>query len=282
MAKQYDNPEAFKQALMMRLKNAATSRALSVQDMQIKFLIERLLARLFARPNPPWVLKGGFAMELRYRPKARTTRDVDLTAATSSNLVQIRELLQEASALDLGDHLEFRIGTARRELPGAPEGGARFPVEALLVGKVFGRFHVDVGIGDHVGGEPEVLIGEDLLGFAGVEPARALAIPKAQQFAEKLHAYTYAWDDRENTRVKDIVDLVLLIERGELDADDVAVAIRETFARRDAHPVPRELSAPPPSWVSEFPALAQQADLSTPDLNAAFEVVARYFSRLRL
>lgn len=282
MAKQYDNPEAFKQALMMRLKNAAASRALSVQDMQIKFLIERLLARLFARPNPPWVLKGGFAMELRYRPKARTTRDVDLTAASSSGLTEMRELLQEAAALDLGDHLEFRIGRARRELPGAPEGGARFPVEALLAGKIFGRFHVDVGIGDHVGGEPEVLMGEDLLGFAGVEPARALAIPRAQQFAEKLHAYTYAWDDRENTRVKDIVDLVLLIERGELDPDDVAVAVRETFTRRDAHPVPSELSTPPASWASEFPALAEQAGLSTPDLHAAFEVVATYFSRLRL
>ncbi|MGD8450874.1 MAG: nucleotidyl transferase AbiEii/AbiGii toxin family protein [Phycisphaerae bacterium] len=282
MGKQYDNPEAFKQALMMRLKNAAKKRALSVQDMQIKFLIERLLARLFAKASPPWVLKGGFAMELRYRPKARTTRDVDLTAATSSGLTQIREQLQEAAALDLGDHLEFRIGSPRRELPGAPDGGARFPVEALLVGKVFGRFHVDVGIGDHVGEEPEVLVGDDLLGFAGIEPARALAIPKAQQFAEKLHAYTYAWDDRENTRVKDIVDMLLLIERGELDADNVAVAIRETFTRRDAHPVPSELAAPPISWASEFPALAEQADLSTADLDAAFEVLAAYFHRLNL
>ncbi len=282
MVKQYDNPEAFKQALMMRLKTAAKSRALSVQDMQIKFLIERLLARLFAKPNPPWVLKGGFAMELRYRPKARTTRDVDLTAASSSDLAQVRELLQEAAALDLGDHLEFRIGTARRELPGAPEGGARFPVEALLVGKVFGRFHVDLGIGDYVGREPEVLVGEDLLGFAGVEPARALAIPKAQQFAEKLHAYTFAWDDRENTRVKDIVDMVLLIERGELDADEVAAAIRETFMRRNTHVVPNPLPAPPTLWVSEFPALAQQAGLSTPNLEAAFEALTMYFHHLRL
>jgi hypothetical protein len=34
--------------------------------MQIKLLIERLLARLFADSNAPWLLKGGFAMELRY------------------------------------------------------------------------------------------------------------------------------------------------------------------------------------------------------------------------
>jgi Nucleotidyl transferase AbiEii toxin, Type IV TA system len=282
MAKRYDNPEAFKQALMARLRSAATSRGLSLQDMQIKFLIERLLARLFADPNAPWLLKGGFAMELRYRPKARTTRDVDLTATTCSSLIEMRERLQAAAELDLGDHLEFRIGSFRRELPGAPEGGARFPVEALLAGKIFGRFHIDIGMGDHVGGTPDVLIGEDLLGFAGVEPARALAIPKAQQFAEKLHAYTYAWDDRENTRVKDLVDLVLFIERGELEPDDVAVAIRETFTRRNTHEIPSALKVPPTFWATEFPALAGQAGLSTPELNAAFTVVAEYFNRLNL
>lgn len=282
MAKRYDNPEAFKQALLVRLREAATSRGLSLQDMQIKLLIERLLARLFADPNAPWLLKGGFAMELRYRPKARTTRDIDLTATTNAGLMEMRAQLQAAAERDLGDHLEFRIGSFRRELPGAPEGGARFPVEALLAGKVFGRFHIDVGIGDHVSGQPELLIGEDLLGFAGIEPARVLAIPKAQQFAEKLHAYTYAWDDRENTRVKDIVDLVLLIERGEPDPDEVAAAIRETFARRNTHGIPRELTAPPTSWASEFPSLARQVELTTPELDAAFKVVAEYFNRLEL
>ena len=282
MAKRYDNPEAFKQALLVRLRSAATSRALSLQDMQIKLLIERLLARLFADPNAPWLLKGGFAMELRYRPKARTTRDIDLTATTNTGMIEMRELLQAVAELDLGDHLEFRIGSFRRELPGAPGGGARFPVEALLAGKIFGRFHIDVGIGDHVSGQPELLIGEDLLGFAGIEPARALAIPKAQQFAEKLHAYTYAWDDRENTRVKDIVDLVLLIERGELDPDEVAVAIRETFTRRNTHGVPSKLTVPPTSWASEFPSLARQAELTTPELDEAFEILTKYFNRLKL
>ena len=57
MAKQYDNPEAFKQALMVRLRDAATSRGLSLQDMQIKFLIERLLA------NPGGMLIGPFRID---------------------------------------------------------------------------------------------------------------------------------------------------------------------------------------------------------------------------
>jgi hypothetical protein len=40
--------------------------------------IERLLARLVVDKDPPWLLKGGYAMELRFRPKARTTSDIDL------------------------------------------------------------------------------------------------------------------------------------------------------------------------------------------------------------
>jgi hypothetical protein len=74
------------------------------------------LARLFAISNPPWILKGGYAMELRYRPRARITRDIDLTCAAdeqsplSRRLIGIRDRMQEAEDQDLGDHLTFRIG----------------------------------------------------------------------------------------------------------------------------------------------------------------------------
>lgn len=78
-----------------------------------------------------------------------------------------------------------------------------------MAGRVFGSFHIDVGIGDALHGTPEPLRGEDLLAFAGIAPAEVLAIPKAQQFAEKIHAYTYPWTDRPNTRTKDLVDLLL-------------------------------------------------------------------------
>lgn len=286
MSKQYDSPDAFRQALQARLRSVAAERDLSVQDVQIKFLIERLLARLFQFDDPPWVLKGGFAMELRYRPHARTTKDVDLTIRTTDErelaerLTAIREQLQEAAELDLGDHLEFRIASAKKQLPGAPQGGASFPVDALLVGKTFGRFHIDVGFGDPVQGEPDVLTGDDMLAFAGIGPARALAVPKAQQFAEKLHAYTYVWDDRENTRVKDLVDMVMLIQRGELDVVEVRSAVDETFARRNAHDLPDQLKQPPVAWAAEFPAMAKQTGLTTADINEAFEVLVQFAAEL--
>lgn len=286
MSKRYDSPDAFRQALQARLRSVAAERDLSVQDVQIKFLIERLLARLFHLDDPPWVLKGGFAMELRYRPHARTTKDVDLTIRTTDErelverLAAIREQLQEAAELDLGDHLEFRIASAKKQPSGAPQGGASFPVDALLVGKTFGRFHIDVGFGDPVQGEPDVLTGDDMLAFAGIGPARALAVPKAQQFAEKLHAYTYVWDDRENTRVKDLVDMVMLIQRGELDVAQVRSAVDETFARRNTHDLPDQLKQPPKAWAAEFPAMAKQAALTMADIDVAFDVLVQFAEEL--
>ena len=54
---------------------------------------------------------------------------------------------------------------------------------------------------------------EIILEFGGLTPAVMLAIPKSQQFAEKVHAYTFPWSARLDTRTKELIDLMLLIER---------------------------------------------------------------------
>ena len=80
-----------------------------------------------------------------------------------------------------------------------------------------------------------------------------LAIPKAQQFAEKVHAYTFPWEGRLNTRTKDLVDLVLLIERGRLDGTSTGEALRATFTTRGTHRLPERLPPPPGVLVEGFP-----------------------------
>jgi hypothetical protein len=75
----------------------------------------------------PWVLKGGYAMELRMH-SARTTKDIDLTLHDGTHLSkepaqrreQVRAMLQEAAAVRLEDYFEFLVGEAREELDGAP------------------------------------------------------------------------------------------------------------------------------------------------------------------
>src|SRR5262245_47354334 len=175
MARQFKTASAFKTALETRLKALAAGGKVPLHTLRLKAVIERLLARLFQAPAPVWLLKGGFALELRYRPRARTTKDVDLTVALGAvsdeqvrSPERLRERLQEAAEVDLGDYLEFRIGTAQKELTAAPLGGARFPCEAALAGKSYAKFHIDVGCGDAVVGTPDLLTGEGLLEFAGI------------------------------------------------------------------------------------------------------------------
>ncbi len=284
MAKEFKSAAAFKSSLEARMRTRAKERGVPFHTLQLKFVMERLLARLFHAPEPPWLLKGGFAMDLRYRPRARTTKDVDLSVHLTKAVRprELRELLQAAAEIDLGDYLSFRIGELKSELTNAPEGGGRFPCEAVLVGKTYAKFHIDVGIGDAVVGQPEELTGDDLLDFAGLPPAVAYAIPRAQQFAEKAHAFTFPWSGRLNTRTKDLVDLMLLVERGPLDANEVRAALAATFSTRNTHPLPALLPAPPEDWAVDFPGMANEAGLSTADYLVAHAAVNEYWEAHKL
>jgi hypothetical protein len=285
MARTFSSPAAFRQALEQRLKTVAGERNVPLNTLRLKLLIERLLARLFAQPNPPWLLKGGYAMELRYRPKARTTQDIDLAvgadervAGSETQVDRIREELQTEADVDLGDNLKFLIAAARTELLGAPDGGARFPVEARMAGRIFGKFHIDVGIGDALHGTPERLQGEDLLAFAGIRPAEVLAISPAQQFAEKVHAYTFPWTDRANTRSRDLVDMVLLIEAGNITPEEASAAVKATFHRRRTHDIPTALPDPPANWVDEFAGMATETQIEAATLTRAAKALNRFWA----
>jgi len=58
-----------------------------------------------------------------------------------------------------------------------------------------------------------------------------------------------------NTRTKDLIDMLLLIEQGNLDNRRVASAIATTFEKRATHDIPRKLQ-PPAEWKRTFEALA--------------------------
>lgn len=64
-------------------------------------------------------------------------------------------------------------------------------------------------------------------------------------YAIELHAYTLPGVGREDTRVKDLVDLALLIERTSMNAARLMNLIRETFQRRKKHAIPPALASPP-------------------------------------
>lgn len=273
-------------SLEERLKSLHAETGVPLQSLRLKVVIERLLARLFLTPRPPWLLKGGYAMELRYRPRARTTRDIDLSVKTladslSERVLQVREELQAAADVEPGDYFLFQIGESSSELQGAPDGGARFPVHAILAGRTFAKFHLDVGFGDPAPSAPDDLVGQDFLGFADIAPARAMAIAKSQHFAEKIHAYTRPWTDRPNTRVKDLVDLALFLSIDPPVLAEVDGALERTFRLRATHDIPRLLPAPPEDWRTPYEQMAREAHLDPRGIDAGFQLLDAYWTRYR-
>jgi hypothetical protein len=82
---------------------------------------------------------------------------------------------------------------------------------------------------------------------------------------------------RLNTRTKDLVDLVLLIERGLPDPAQIHLALKATFGTRGTHALPESLLPPPASWARDFPGMAGEAGISTTDYLEAFALVSDFW-----
>lgn len=259
----------------------AARERLELQRLRRKVAFNRFLARVFAEKGG-WVLKGGYSMELRI-VHARATQDIDLSYRGSTAPGEkpeniILELLQNKASTDLGDYFSFQIGQLQLKLAAPVYGGARYPVRALVNEKLFVAFHVDVALGDYIPEELETADEPDWLSFAGIIPARIYMLPAAVQFAEKLHAYTLP-RSVPNSRVRDMLDMLLLIRESGLPPAKARAAVKAVFARRKTHSPPHRLDAPPAAWERPFAALAGGCGLKD-TLGGAFNIVEAFIASL--
>jgi len=280
----YATAGAFRRALEERLKSMSRTERIDINRLRRQVSFDRLLARLFWEDPAPWALKGGYALELRFK-SARSTIDIDLTlervvgTVEGSDPIQaIREMLQVMADVSFDDWFEYTIGPPAMDLTAAPYGGARYSVETRMDGRIFARFHLDAGVGDVVIQPLETAECHDWLGFAGIGKPRVQMISREQQFAEKIHAYTLPRNS-PNSRVKDLVDLALLIADNELDGQRVLNALHLTFDRRGTHALPTSLSVPPPEWQTQFRALAEECGLQK-DIAVVFDDVRKFLENV--
>ncbi len=263
----YPSPQGFKQALEQRLRISARSGAEFARKRQL-LVFDRFLARVVAVLGEAATLKGGLVLELRLE-RARTTKDIDLRMMGSPDDVLAK--LQEAARRDLADFMTFEVGPDedRPEIQndGMQYDGLRFRAECRLAGKLYGQpFGVDVAFGDPILGEPEVVVAEDVLAFAGVAPPTLRLYPIETHIAEKLHAYTMP-RSRPNSRVKDLPDMALLATAQALDAKRLREAFEQTFTFRKTHPLPAAVPAPLPAWTTPYAAMAREDQLTWPTLD---------------
>lgn len=143
---------------------------------------------------------------------------------------------------------------------------ARYHAAASLGRRIFETVVVDVGFDAPAPDQVDLVPGRDLLAFAGIPAVPIPTLPLPLHVAEKLHAYTRVYGDGRfaSTRVKDLVDLVLIATSSTLRAGDLADALTQTFARRDTHPLPESLPKPPADyWPPAYATMAGRVGLDS-------------------
>jgi predicted nucleotidyltransferase component of viral defense system len=236
--------------------------------------MERLLVRLQTHSPESWVLKGGVALELRLRERARTTIDMDLglelEVATPASAIgeEILDRLYDAWEREMDDYFEFRIPrTTDSDLRIEGVNAHRFAIVVSLAGRIFDRFQLDVAPEEPGSLPTEEIEGSGLLRFAEIPIERFRSVALARHLAEKIHAYAHPRERR--TRVKDLLDILLIRELGLPATSAIRQEIAAVFGKRGAHPIPDTLPAPPPEWRVPFKAEAPRTGLGPMTLDQA-------------
>jgi hypothetical protein len=270
----YASGAAFRQALETRLRRQSIETGMPLVRRRKLIAFDRLLARLVkAQPNA-WVLKGGLALQVRFGQAARTTRDIDLLLVGVTE--NVYELLVQASRVDLADWFGFEIIRFRPIFPGQPGSSLRFQVRSLLDARLFEGFHIDVGMGDAMVEAPNAVVMPSLLDFAGIQATRIACFPITQHLAEKVHAYTLPRTTGESSRVKDLVDILLIAESESVGAETLRRALEATFAVRQTHGLPERLPPPPSNWGAPYQRLARESAIQFRSLEGGWKAAGNF------
>ena len=271
------SPEA--RILNERIKNLANSEGVTPQRIRNRLGFQRILARL--AQDPDWILKGGFSLEIRLGLRARATRDLDLLhlgeRLTDADLLQ--DLIDEALDRELGDGFRFQARRPRQiRLEDGDPSSWRVGIDAFYFGSPFNSITIDVvsSVAASTKDTEPLAVEPVLIG----EPFQVAALDLERHAAEKYHAYARIYaHDRPSSRVKDLVDLVVLNETGYLNDAELGDAIRRVFDERDQTDPPDALPEPPLEWARTYPPMAEETGATVTDVTEAWRVAATMYAR---
>ena len=213
-----------------RLLNMAKAEQSDFNGVLVRYALERLLYRLSQSAHAnSFLLKGAMLFTLWYDMPHRPTRDVDLLGFGPSDQASITQTFKDIASRGVEDGISFdpesvTVEEIRKE---AGYAGARVLITAELAGARV-KTQIDIGFGDAVTPGPVQAVYPVLLADF---PAPSLqTYPVYTVIAEKFHAIALL--GMTNSRLKDYLDLSVLLEHETLDADVLARAIAATFKRR--------------------------------------------------
>lgn len=221
-----------------RLLNIAKAEGVDFNQVLVRYTLERFLYRLSQSPHADrFVLKGALLFTLWYDMPHRPTRDADLLGFGPSDLESIGQTFRDIASVQAADGIHFDptsvgVEEIRKD---AGYAGARVMINAELA-RARCRTQIDIGFGDAVTPGPVDAVYPVLI--EDFPAPRLRTYPVYTVVSEKLHAIAVL--GMTNSRLKDYLDLSVLLDREVLDLNTLATAIAATFMRRGMT-VPTEL-----------------------------------------
>lgn len=225
--------------------------------------------------NPLFAVKGGVSMELRLNLRARTTKDLDAVfrGAFEDWLEALDDALAEGiEGFSFSREEPERIATTTSyrvnivlDYKGRRWGKVQFEVAPVEVDSVLDIDQVDPF---------------DIGQFGLQAPGQISVVGLPYLIAQKLHACTEVFEDGENARVHDLMDLLLardLLEPGDLRR--VREACLAIFDNREKQAWPPTVTIYP-SWPETFTRIADEESFPIRDVEEAASLVREFISEV--
>ncbi len=202
-----------------------------------------------------YAVKGGFAMELRLKGRARASQDIDLVLVLEGE--DVVELLRQVLETEwCGFTFQIKDVEAREHVHRV----------ALQVRYQRGNWcTLLIDLGSAVNAITENVEAFDLspMGFDATDMVACLS--REHQMAELIHAVT---DPDENARYRNLIDIILIEELG-FDLETLRSKVEDLFLARNKHQWPPNFQLPD-EWVGPLQAILAELQMAdTPQRVAA-------------
>jgi hypothetical protein len=268
------NSTSFRRSLEDKIRLLYGKTAIPISRYRKIIAFNRFLARLVIADPDGWVLKGGYLMELQFHQKARSTKDIDLLFVKSDK--EIQKILRKACKIRIDDGFSFEIGTVTQENQGG-EKIVRYQMKALLDSRTFESFHVDINNHDLILTKTKFVNSGDILSIPEFKPFPIPCYSFEQQIAEKFHALTRTYESGEASRVKDLVDILLVASIKKLSFTQLRKFVNSTFKNRNTHVLPTNTPEISSDYEINYLKLTREVGLKQKTLKQANAALKIFF-----
>ena len=238
-------------------------------------ILAGVLERAAVGGTPHFSVKGGVALELRLRDRARATKDIDVVLQHPD--ADLARTLERAVTGDAYQGFTFR----RKGEPLRLENGTVNTEWAVIYrGGAWTSITVDIARAETGESEIEWLRAIPLTDVFGVTgPVELPCLPLRLHIAQKLHGMTLPpRPGKQNDRFRDLIDL-LLMEELVTDYSGLRDACESVFQTRRTHDWPPTLVVPP-HWLAPFSRLAEELGLPVIDAESGMARVQAFVERI--